>query len=75
MAGVLAEHRTYDALRLVGMAADHEDAAEKHPMTPGGVRPALELHGDLLMGMHQPKEALVAYQKVLAAAPGRRNAV
>ncbi len=27
------------------------------------------------MELHQPKEALVAYQKVLAVAPGRRNAV
>src|SRR3989441_464743 len=71
----LAEHRTYDALRLLRMAADHEDAAEKHPVTPGAVRPARELLGDLLMAMHQPKEALVAYQKVLALAPGRRNAV
>jgi tetratricopeptide (TPR) repeat protein len=70
-----AEHRTYDALRLLRMAADHEDAAEKHPVTPGAVRPARELLGDLLMEMHQPKEALVAYQKVLAVAPGRRNAV
>ncbi|HXN96317.1 MAG TPA: hypothetical protein VN879_17555, partial [Candidatus Acidoferrales bacterium] len=70
-----AEHRTYDALRLLRMAAEHEDAAEKHPVTPGAVRPARELLGDLLMEMHQPKEALVAYQKVLAVAPGRRNAV
>jgi len=71
----LAEHRTYDALRLLRMAADHEDAAEKHPVTPGAVRPARELLGDLLMELHQPKEALVAYQKVLTVAPGRRNAV
>lgn len=70
-----AELRTNDALRLLRMAADHEDGAEKHPVTPGAVRPARELLGDLLMEMHQPKEALVAYQKVLAVAPGRRNAV
>jgi hypothetical protein len=70
-----AEHRTYDAVRLLRMAADHEDAAEKHPVTPGAVRPARELLGDLLMEMHQPKEALVAYRKVLAVAPGRRNAI
>src|SRR5260370_17722407 len=70
-----AEHRTYDAVRLLRMAADHEDAAEKHPVTPGAVRPARELLGDLLMEMHQPKEALLAYQKVLAVAPGRRKAV
>ncbi len=70
-----AEHRTYDALRLLRMAADHEDAAEKHAVTPGPVRPARELLGDLLMEMHQPKEALMAYRLVLAVAPGRRNAL
>ncbi len=70
-----AEHRTYDALRLLRMAADHEDATEKHSVTPGAVRPARELFGVLLMEMHQPKEALIAYRQVLAVAPGRRNAL
>jgi tetratricopeptide (TPR) repeat protein len=70
-----AEHRTYDALRLLRMAADHEDAAEKHSVTPGAVRPARELLGDLLMEMHEPKEALRAYRGVLTVAPGRRNAL
>jgi tetratricopeptide (TPR) repeat protein len=70
-----AEHRTYDALRLLRMAADHEDAAEKHSVTPGAVRPARELLGDLLMEMHEPKEALRTYRQVLTVAPGRRNAL
>ena len=70
-----AEHRTYDAVRLLRMAADHEDAVEKHAVTPGAVRPARELLGDLLMEMHQPKEALDAYRQVLTVAPGRRNAL
>src|SRR5260370_38667630 len=69
-----AEHRTYDAVRLLKMAADHEGATEKHPVTPGAVRPARELLGDLLMEMHEPKEALIAYRQVLSVAPGRRNA-
>ncbi len=69
-----AEHRTYDALRLLRMAADHEDATEKHSVTPGAVRPARELLGDLLMEIHEPKEALMAYRQVLSVAPGRRNA-
>ncbi len=30
-----AEHRTYDAFRLLRMAADHEDAAEKHARDAG----------------------------------------
>jgi len=70
-----AEHRTDDAVRLLRMAAEHEDAAEKHPVTPGAVRPGRELLGDLLMETHQPKEALAAYRRVLAIAPGRRNAL
>src|SRR6266699_5952287 len=45
----------------------------KHPVTPA--RPARELLGDLFMELHLPKEALVGYQKVLAVAPGSRNAV
>jgi hypothetical protein len=70
-----AEHRPSDALRLLRMAADHEDAAEKHSVTPGAVRPARELLGDLLIEMHRPKDALRAYRQVLTVAPGRRNAV
>ncbi|HEY6267774.1 MAG TPA: hypothetical protein VIX11_05710 [Candidatus Acidoferrum sp.] len=70
-----AENRTRDALRLLQKAADHEDAAEKHSVTPGAVRPARELLGDLLMEMHEPKEALRAYRQVLTVAPGRRNAL
>jgi hypothetical protein len=70
----LAEKRTRDAYRMLRLAADHEDASEKHAVTPGAVRPARELFGDLLMELHQPREALEAFQKVLALTPGRRNA-
>ena len=70
-----AEHRTDDALRLLRIAADQEDATEKHPVTPGAVRPARELLADLLMEMHQPKEALAAYGQALSVAPGRRRAL
>jgi len=70
-----AEHRTDDALRLMRMAAEQEDATEKHPVTPGAIRPARELLGDLLLEMNQAKEALTAYREVLRVAPGRRRAV
>jgi hypothetical protein len=69
------EHRTSDALRMMAIAADHEDASEKHAVTPGAIRPARELLGDLLMEMRQPKEALTAYRQVLTVAPGRRRAL
>jgi len=70
-----AELRTDDALRMMRMAADHEDDTEKHPVTPGAIQPARELLGDLLMELQKPKEALEAYEKALAMTPGRRNAV
>jgi tetratricopeptide (TPR) repeat protein len=70
-----AEHRTDDALRLMQMAANHEDDTEKHPITPGAILPARELLGDLLMELQKPKEALEAYEKALAMTPGRRNAI
>lgn len=69
-----AEHRTRDAYRMLRLAADHEDATEKHSVTPGAVRPARELLGDMLLELHEPKAALEAYQKVLSGSPGRRNA-
>jgi len=71
----IAEHRTSDAVRMLELAADHEDDAEKHAVTPGAIRPARELLGDLFLELRQPKEALTAYQKALVAAPGRRNAM
>jgi len=68
------EHRNSDAVRMLELAANHEDDAEKHAVTPGTILPARELLGDLLMELRQPKAALTEYKKVLAAAPGRRNA-
>lgn len=69
-----AEHRQYDAQRLLRLAAQHEDATEKHSVTPGAVQPARELLADLLVELDRPGEALEAYKNVLTAVPGRRNA-
>jgi len=55
-----------------GLAA--ECAAWVASTTSGVVRPARELPGDLLMEMHEPKEALMTYRQVLSVAPGMRNA-
>jgi len=45
-----AEHRNYDALRLLRMAADHEDAAEiTFRDAPARSARRCELLGDLLM--------------------------
>ena len=63
-----------EALRLAQSAADREDATEKNPVTPGAVRPARELLGDLLMEMRRPAEALREYERALVSAPRRFNA-
>jgi len=66
-----AEHRTYDALRLLRMAAEHEDSTEKHSVTPGAVRPARELLGDLLNGNAPAERSVEGLPQVLSVAPGR----
>ncbi len=63
------------ALTEMTIAADMEDATEKHPVTPGEVLPARELLADMLFDMGQYENALVAYEAVLQKSPGRFNAV
>jgi tetratricopeptide (TPR) repeat protein len=70
-----AEGRGDEALALMKEAAGREAASEKHPVTPGPVLPALELHGDMLMDMGRPAEALAAYEASLAVAPNRLYAL
>lgn len=43
-------------------AADLEDSADKHPVTPGAVRPAHELFGDMLMLLEQPEDVIDTYR-------------
>ena len=63
------------ALAQMQMAADKEDATEKHPVTPGEVIPARELLGDMLLLMGRNSEALTAYQANLKIRPNRFNAL
>jgi hypothetical protein len=69
----LAEDRTDEALAAMTRAADLEDAAEKHPVTPGAVLPARELLGDMLLALDRPAEAQAAYEASLAHSPKRFN--
>ena len=55
------------------VAADAEDATEKHPVTPGPVIPARELLGELLLEMDQPALALTEFEKDLERHPNRHN--
>jgi hypothetical protein len=70
----LAEGKKDEGLRLLRMAADHEDAVDKHPATPGALLPAREMLADALLENGAAPEALREYEAVLKAAPRRLNA-
>lgn len=61
------------ALALMDQASDMEDQTEKHPVTPSEVIPARELLGDMLLQLHQPRQALEAYEASLREHPNRFN--
>jgi hypothetical protein len=69
-----AEGRKDESVRLLGIAADHEDAVDKHPVTPGALLPVREMLADLLLESGRPAEALREYEAVLKTALRRFNA-
>jgi len=71
----LAEKNPQEALRRMKLAADREDATDKHPVTPGVVIPARELLGDMLLELGQPEKAVAEFEAVLRGAPNRFNAL
>jgi tetratricopeptide (TPR) repeat protein len=71
----MAEDKKSDSLQQMRAAADHEDATEKHPVTPGAIVPARELLGEMLLESRQPVPALEAFEATLRASPGRLNAL
>ena len=71
----LAGGNKTDALNVMKLAANMEDATGKHPVTPGEVLPARELLGDMLMQLQQYENALLAYEAVLQRSPNRFNSL
>ena len=69
-----AEGKKDEGLRLLRTAAEHEDAVDKHPVTPGALLPVREMLADLLLENRAPAEALKEYEAVLKTAPRRFNA-
>ena len=70
----LAEGKNDESVRLLRIAADHENAVDKHPVTPGALLPVREMLADLLLENGRPAEALKEYEAVLKTAPRRFNA-
>jgi hypothetical protein len=69
-----AEGKKGEGLRLLTVAADHEDAVDKHPVTPGSLLPVREILADLLFENGSASDALKQYAAVLKLAPRRYNA-
>ncbi len=72
--GTLVEGRQAEALTLMREAADREDATEKSAVTPGPIKPARELLGDMLLQLNRPAEALVEFETTLKKEPNRFRA-
>lgn len=66
---------TADGLRQMILAADMEDATEKHSVTPGEIVPARELLGDMYLAMGRYEEASKAYKDNLMKRPNRFNSL
>lgn len=69
----LQEGHQEEALKLMIESAEMEELTAKHPVTPGEVIPGRELLGDMLMELHKPQEALIAYELSLKSHPNRFN--
>ena len=69
-----AEGKHDDALKAMSAAADAEDGTDKHPVTPGVLKPARELYGVMLLERGMAKEALVAFEATLKKEPNRLGA-
>lgn len=71
----LVEKEPDAALTLAQEAAALEDLTEKHPVTPGLIKPAYELLGELLLELGKPAEALQAFETLLVDDPHRFRGV
>jgi len=68
---LLAEGNQKQALDEMRLAADNEDASDKHPVTPGPLAPARELLGEMLVEVGQPAAALFEFQRSQEKEPNR----
>jgi hypothetical protein len=67
----LAEGRQDEALTMLREAADVEDATDKAAVTPGPIKPARELLGEMLMELKRPGDALKEFEATMKKEPNR----
>jgi tetratricopeptide (TPR) repeat protein len=70
MLSFVEDHET-DALARMRRAADLEDETETATVTPGPLKPAREILGELLLQVNRPAEALKEFQSALKKEPNR----
>ena len=70
-----AENRADEAVQLMRASAALEDSTEKDNVTPGAIKPARELLGELLLELQRPAEALQELEASLQRTPNRRNGI
>jgi len=68
---VFAAGNQAEGIRLMGLAADIEDATDKAAVSPGPMAPARELLGIMLLEASRPAEALTALEATLSKEPNR----
>jgi tetratricopeptide (TPR) repeat protein len=72
---LFVEGKKTEGLSALRKAAEHEEAVDKHAVSPGALLPARELLGDLLLETGANADALAAYESALKIAPHRFNSV
>jgi hypothetical protein len=70
----LVDGRPDEALTRLREAADREDATEKSAVTPGPIKPARELLGEMLLELKRPADALKEFEAVMVKEPNRFRA-
>jgi tetratricopeptide (TPR) repeat protein len=70
-----AEGRNDEALVMMREAADMEDATEKSAVTPGPMKPARELLGEMLLEVGRPADALTEFELTVTKEPNRFRGV
>jgi hypothetical protein len=71
----LAQGNKDEALTLAREAANREDATEKSAITPGPIKPARELLGDMLLELGRPTDALKEFETSMTKEPNRFGAL
>ncbi|WP_197492993.1 hypothetical protein [Woeseia oceani] len=70
-----AEGRTDDGLTMLREAVQMEDATEKSAISPGPLKPARELLGEMLLELDRSTDALAEFEQVMVKEPNRFRAL